>query len=119
MAHRPMKAGMQECIDRCQSCEEICLESVQHCLKQGGKHADADHIGMLLACAEICSTSTRFMLLGSEHHTSICDVCAEVCEACAKDCEVFSDDEMMQLCADACRRCAESCREMAGTKTRA
>ena len=118
MTHRSMKAGMQECIDRCQSSEQICLESVQHCLKQGGKHAEADHIGMLFACAEICSTSARFMLLGSEHHTSTCGVCAEVCEACAVECDGFSDDEMMQQCADACRRCAESCREMAGMKAR-
>ncbi len=35
---------MQECIDRCQSCQEVCLASVAHCLEMGGKHADADHI---------------------------------------------------------------------------
>jgi hypothetical protein len=104
---------VQECIDRCQSCEEICLETVTHCLKLGGKHAAADHISMLLACAEICDTSARFMLLGSKHHPRACDVCAEVCEACAKDCERFDDDETMQRCADICRRCAESCRQMA------
>lgn len=119
MAHHPVNAGMQECIDRCQGCEEICLETVQHCLTQGGEHAEADHVGMLLACAEICSTSARFMLLGSKHHTSTCGVCAEVCEACAKDCDRFNADEMMQACADACRRCAESCRQMAGMKARA
>jgi hypothetical protein len=119
MAHQAMKAGMQECIDRCQRCEEICLESVQYCLRQGGKHARADHIGTLLACADICNTSARFMLLGSDYHPSTCAVCAEVCDACAEDCETFTDDDVMQQCVEACRRCAESCREMAGAKTRA
>lgn len=115
MAHQ-MNAGMRECIDRCRSCEEICLESVTHCLEKGGEHAQPDHINLLLACAEICSTSARFMLLGSEHHARTCEVCAEVCEACAKDCESLGDDEMMQQCAEACRRCAESCRQMAGAR---
>jgi len=114
MAHQN-DPRLQECIDRCRSCQEICLETVNHCLAMGGRHAEADHIRMLLACAEICDTSARFMLLGSKHHTLTCEVCAEVCEACAKDCERFSDDETMQQCAEICRRCAESCRQMAKT----
>jgi hypothetical protein len=117
MVHQ-LDARMQECIDRCRSCEEICLESVAHCLQKGGQHARPDHINLLIACAEICSTSARFMLLGSEHHVRTCEVCAGVCEACAKDCESFGDDDMMQRCAEACRRCAESCRQMASTRTR-
>ncbi len=108
-----LDAGVQECIDRCQSCQEVCLETVNHCLQLGGKHAEADHIRMLIACAEICETSGRFMMLGSRHHPRVCEICAEICEACAKDCDRFRDDETMQRCAEACRRCAESCREMA------
>lgn len=107
---------MTDCIDRCQSCQEVCLETIGHCLELGGKHAEAEHIRMLMACAEICDTSARFMLLGSKHHARTCEVCAEICEACAKDCERFGDDEMMQQCAEACRRCAESCRQMATAK---
>lgn len=114
MAHHADRS-MQECIDRCQSCQEICLSTVTHCLEKGGTHAAPQHIQMLLACAEICDTAARFMLLGSELHGRTCDVCAEVCEACAEDCESFSDDEMMQQCADVCRRCAEMCRQMATT----
>jgi hypothetical protein len=107
---------MQECIDRCQSCQESCLESVGHCLQLGGDHAEPDHIRLLIACAEICDTSARFMLLGSKHHVRTCDVCADVCDDCAKDCARFTDDEMMQRCADVCRRCAESCRQMAAAR---
>ena len=117
MPHQ-MSDAMQECIDRCQSCQEICLQSVSHCLEMGGEHAAPEHIRMLVACAEICHTSAKFMLLGSRHHARTCEVCAEVCEACAKDCDRF-DDDMMKHCADICRRCAESCREMARSSTRA
>ena len=91
---------MQECIDHCRSCEEICLESVTHCLQKGREHAQPDHVSLLLACAEICSTSARFMLLGSEHHVRTCEVCAEVCDACAADCETMSDDDLMRRCAE-------------------
>lgn len=115
MPHQ-VEGQLQECIDRCQSCQEICLETVSYCLEQGGKHAAAEHIRSLIACAEICDTSARFMALGSEHHSRVCEVCAEVCEACAKHCEGFDADEMMQRCADACRRCAESCRQMATSR---
>lgn len=108
-----MDTGMKECTDRCRRCEESCLESVSHCLEKGGAHAGAGHIRLLLACAEICSTSARFMMLGAEQHQRTCEVCAEVCEQCARHCESFSEDDMMQQCADACRRCAESCRQMA------
>jgi hypothetical protein len=117
MPHQ-MDARMQECIDRCQSCEQACLKTINHCLQLGGKHAAADHIRLVMACAEICDTSARFMSLGSRHHARVCDVCAEICEACAEDCERF-DDEAMKQCADACRRCAESCRQMAAAGTRA
>lgn len=112
MAHH-IDPRTHECIDRCQSCQGICLETVNHCLELGGKHAGAEHIKLLTACAEICDTSARFMLLGSEFHLQTCGVCAEVCDACATDCdEMAGGDDLMQQCAESCRRCAESCRQM-------
>jgi hypothetical protein len=114
MAHHADPA-MQECIDRCQTCQETCLSTITHCLEKGGKHATAEHIQLVLACAEICDTSARFMLVDSEFHGRVCEVCAEVCDACAKECASMGDDEVMQQCAEACRRCAESCRQMATT----
>jgi hypothetical protein len=119
MAHTHLTAEMQECIQNCLDCHRICLESVTHCLKMGGKHAAPEHIRMLLDCAGICQSSADFMLRGSEHHHDVCGVCATVCEACAKDCERLSDDELMRECAAICRRCAESCRQMASAGTRA
>jgi hypothetical protein len=109
---------MQEAIDRCQSCKEMCLASAVHCLEVGGRHAAPDHIRLLISCAEICDTSVRLMLLGSAQHDRACEVCADVCETCADVCQTFDDDELMQRCAEICRRCAESCRDMAGMRFR-
>jgi hypothetical protein len=107
---------MRRCIQECQSCHSICLETVTHCLQQGGAHAEPEHIRLMLDCVEICQTSANFMLRGSDLHPLTCGTCAEVCERCAADCERLGEDELMRRCAEACRRCADSCRRMAGAR---
>lgn len=109
-------AEMDRCIEACNACHEVCTETVSHCLEMGGKHAAADHIGLMLDCADICATDARFMMRGSAHHADVCAACAEVCDACAKSCDALGGDQHMQLCADQCRRCAELCRQMAGSR---
>src|SRR5436190_238299 len=79
-ASQQMSAGMEQCIQNCLDCHRICLETVTWCLQQGGKHAGAQHIRTLLACAEICRTSADFMLLGTDLHKHTCGACAEVCD---------------------------------------
>lgn len=111
--HTMIDERMHACIQACQSCHDICTETVTHCLEMGGEHATPSHIRLLLDCAEICQTSANFMLRSSAAHGAVCNVCAAVCERCAEDCERFGDDEMMQRCAETCRSCAESCRETA------
>lgn len=114
MAHaQRITKEMQSCIDVCQECHAVCTEAVLHCLTLGGEHAEAHHVQLLLACAEICRTSATFMELGSDLHVETCGVCSTVCTRCAEGCERFAEDDVMQRCAEVCRRCAESCREMA------
>lgn len=106
-----MSQDIERCISECLNCHRICLETVQHCLQMGGKHASPEHIKLLLDCAEICQTSANFMLRGSNLHGRTCAVCAEVCTRCAESCEETGDGEQMRACAEACRSCAESCRQ--------
>jgi hypothetical protein len=109
-----MNPEMKKCVDECMSCHAICTETIDYCLRKGGKHAEATHIRTLMDCAESCITSVDFMLRGSELHTQTCATCAVVCDACAKSCESMQDDPTMKRCADVCRRCAEECRKMSG-----
>ena len=114
MAHSTHEtSAMQECIEACTECHAICVATMTHCLQEGGKHADASHIGTLVDCAQICATSADFMLRSSPHHSATCRACAELCTACAESCEEMLDDPVMRACAETCRRCAEHCREMA------
>jgi hypothetical protein len=105
---------METCIRNCLDCHRTCLETISHCLKKGGRHAEPAHIGLLIDCAQICITSADFMIRGSDYHKATCGACATLCEACAKDCESMADDAAMKRCAETCRRCAESCRQVAG-----
>jgi hypothetical protein len=107
-----ISSEVRACIEACQSCHEVCVETLTHCLTMGGEHAEADHIRTLLDCAQICTTSADFMLRGSPMHGSVCDVCADACNECAASCADLEGPEM-QRCAEECRRCAEHCREMA------
>jgi hypothetical protein len=110
-----MNEAMERCIQHCQECERVCLDTLMNtCLPMGGRHVEQGHVRLMLDCAEICGTSANFMIRGSSLHTRTCAVCAEVCEQCAQDCSQFGDDARMQKCAEVCRLCATSCRQMAG-----
>lgn len=95
-------------------CHRICMATVKYCLDKGGKPADPRHIQTLLDCAEICQTTSNFILRESDMHERVCAVCADICEHCAESCEQVDDhDEMMKHCANVCRRCAEACQKIA------
>lgn len=104
---------VDRCIDDCYNCARSCNATVAHCLEKGGKHAEAQHIALMIDCAAICETAAGSMGRNSNVHGTICRACAEVCRQCETDCRSFRDDPMMQECADACRKCAESCERMA------
>jgi hypothetical protein len=116
MPHQ-INTEMRECIRYCQECHSICTETVTHCLEMGGRHAGADHIRLLLDCADICATSADFMLRVSPEHERTCGVCAELCRKCAESCEQLGEgDQTMRQCAEKCRRCAETCEQMAAAR---
>ena len=108
--HIHQNAEMHDCIHACEDCHDACLHAVHDCLKKGGQHADAHHIGHLLDCVAICHTAHDLMIRHSHLHGITCEACAEICEACAKSCEKLGDAELAKIC----RRCAEQCQK---TKT--
>lgn len=103
---------IEQCIEQCQQCQRVCLETITYCRELGGAHAESGQFRLLFDCAEICQTAADFMLRNSDLHATVCSSCAEVCLHCAVACEQFGDDERMKVCAAACRRCAEHCQLM-------
>lgn len=100
----------QKAIEASLRCFRTCTDMLaSHCLEKGGKHAEAEHVRLMMTCAEICRTTATLLLLKSRHFSELCEECAEICEDCAKSCENLHD---MEECAQTCRFCAEACREM-------
>jgi hypothetical protein len=105
---------MQDCIDECNACHDICQETLVHCLRKGGKHAEAGHIRLLIDCAEVCKLSAGFMLRNSNLHGETCRTCSVICEMCSQSChQMAEEDARMKACADQCSSCASSCDLMA------
>ena len=95
-------------------CYKSCMETVTHCLDMGGKHANAEHINLLLDCAKICSLAADFSARDSQNQAELHALCADICQQCADDCEKLADaDTQMEECAQVCRECAEMCEAMA------
>ena len=109
---------MDACIASCQDCHRVCLETVEHCLAQGGASAGRHHLRLLMVSAEICATSADFLTVGSRLHVRTCADAAEACERSAEACERFGGDAELLNCAEVCRRCAESCRDLASCALR-
>lgn len=103
---------LERCAKTCSECYEVCVKTVQYCLKKGGDHAEASHINLLNDCLCICATSADFLLRGSDNHVATCTACAEICSKCAEECRTMESDPQMKKCAEACEKCAESCERM-------
>lgn len=108
---------VERCIEDCRDCHGVCVETIAHCLRMGGKHAEAKHITLMQDCADVCTLSEDAMLRSSEFMNRICGLCADTCVSCAESCEAFPDDEAMAACAERCRTCADSCRQMASASS--
>jgi hypothetical protein len=106
--------AMDKCIQLCHDCHALCTRTLKHCLELGGRHAGAEHIRLLVDCAQLCQMNIDYMLRGSLLHERVCGLCGEACKLCADNCaQLAGDDQMLKQCADMCRRCADSCERMA------
>ncbi len=102
---------VRECLKDSLECYQTCTEAIVRCLKMGDKHAEPEHLNLLMDCAKMCSTNADFIARNSTYHPQTCGLTADICDECADTCDRF-DDDFMRECASACRRCAESCREI-------
>ena len=96
----------EECITGCLACHAMCLQTIEHCLEEGGAHTAQEHIRLLLDCAELCEASAHFMIRQSPFQGRICALCADACRACEEACRRIGDAADLR-CAESCRQCAE------------
>ncbi len=109
----PLDDDARRCVQATADCHQYCIETIVYCRQRGGPYSEPAHLRILLDCAEICQTTTDFMLRGSDLSTTLCRLCAEIAERCAFSCDQFGGERQTRACAEAARRCALLCREMA------
>lgn len=109
LQRRPKTQTAESADDPMTACAKVCHETVTYCLEQGGEHAEAPHIKVMMDCADICTWTATLEHRRSDFLDQAMRLCAEACKACAESCETFEDDETMQACAEACRECQEHC----------
>jgi hypothetical protein len=97
---------MEDCTQDCLNCHAVCLDTAMRSLQKGAQAAD--HIRILLDCAEICLTAAHFMMRNSPMHGYTCQACAQVCDHCGEMCSQMGEKD----CENACRACAVSCAQM-------
>ena len=109
-----MDEAMQKCIQLCRDCHAVCIQTIAHCLKLGGRHAAPEYIRLFQDCAQMCTTTVDYMLRESAFHDRVCRLCSDLCTQCGDACEqVAGGDQLIKQCIEICRRCAESCNRMA------
>ena len=99
----------KESMEAARNCYEVCTETIAHCLQQGGKHVEAEHLQLLMDCANMCKTCWEACLHEGPATQHTMKACAEIANACADSCEQVGDDEHMKRCVEACRACAQAC----------
>ncbi|MFZ5510401.1 MAG: four-helix bundle copper-binding protein [Pseudomonadota bacterium] len=112
MKHTTPVFALQRCIQDCLACCGICLQLAMNlCLQRGGRHVQAEHFRLMMACSDLCRTTANFLLAGTPFYRRVCAACAEICEACADSCAGLCG---LEDCERSCRQCAASCRALAG-----
>ena len=58
---------VRECLKDSLDCYQMCTETTIKCLTLGGKHAEPQHLNLLIDCAKICNTNADFILRNSTY----------------------------------------------------
>ena len=94
---------VHECLKDNLDCYQTCSKTITRCLTMGGKHAELEHLNLLMDCAKICNTNADFIIRNSTYYPQTCGITADICNECADTCDRF-DDDFMKECAGICRR---------------
>ncbi len=99
---------MQQCIEDCMSCYNVCIQTARACQQAGGEHAEQGHIWMLLDCAEICQTVAHFMEHDNPLYGYVTSAAAQITNHCSERCAQMGDDD----CANACKNASWSLQQI-------
>jgi hypothetical protein len=85
-----------------------CNVAVAHCVRRGGRHADADLLGRLVDGIELGQTAAELEERRSPLLSAQLEVCAAAFGRAAQACALLPDDPVLAWCGQACSSAAAS-----------
>lgn len=110
----PEHAKNTQCVIDCVNAHNLCLQTINYCLGQGGDYVRPDRFKAIVDCAEACIISARSILRESSLKHNFLLLCIQACTKAIQACEKFSGDKQMQSCRDYVNKCLESCKLISG-----
>jgi hypothetical protein len=107
-ANSMSQVEIQQCIQDCLNCQQVCSQTADADQQSGGDHAKPEHVQMLQDCAELCMTTAHFLQHGSALGGYLCQATAQVTDICSNECDQMGDTD----CANACRNASWSCNQL-------
>lgn len=102
-------------VETVQQCEATCEHMITFLLRKHETHMRLLQIQLLRDCADICTSTAKYLARDSAFSKTMSDLCGYICETCGKECSKFPDAES-QECARICLQCARECRSFAMSK---
>lgn len=104
---------VEELIESCRDCHDICEETIFYAINKGGDLAQMDVLGVLMDCAGSTALTKKMLLRGSPYLRRMAPAVIEICESCATMCDTVPRDNYFRTCANSARRCADNLRRLA------
>jgi hypothetical protein len=104
----PHETTMEECINACRRCAEVCEDSADKSQKIHDITQYTHLAAVMLQCAYICRKNIEQLEAGSHEG---CAYCGQICSECADECNKHRFDFIVE-CALVCQECAFVCRKM-------
>ena len=106
--NQPGQVEIQQCIQDCMNCYNVCLQTARACQQAGGEHARQEHIWMLHDCADICQAAAHFLEHSNPLYGYVTSAAAQVTNHCGEQCALMGDDD----CANACKTASWSLQQV-------
>lgn len=110
---RRVSAELRKAISETVDCGRSCIETATYALGRAEHDVSPEQITLLLDCADLCRTTTSFLLRGSGNCMQTVELCGDVAAACARSLAGAGSDPRLQACIDSCIRAAGTLKQAA------
>jgi hypothetical protein len=106
------------CVASCSICAQACMSFAETTPVRDEEAEMARATRLAEDCADVCSTTWRLLVRGSDQELDVVralvEACAAAARACRRECERYTTESRVSAsCAAACWVCEEACDDLA------